>query len=172
MENLRKIGYTQKPHGLAGELKVSIEEMYEEDFLQCETVFLNIKGKLLPFFVETIRGGNFLIVKFEDVNNKEKATEIQGKELSVRERDLIPDDSRVKPIIESYTYLAGYLMMDKTAGQVAVIQEVIEMPQQEMAVVTYKNRELLIPLHPTLVAAIDKNKKEILMDLPDGLLDL
>ena len=42
MENLIKIGYTQKPHGLSGELKVFIEEIYEEDFMECETVFLNI----------------------------------------------------------------------------------------------------------------------------------
>ena len=46
------------------------------------------------------------------------------------------------------------------------------MPQQEMFAITYKKRELLIPVSKDYIVKIDHDKKEILMDLPDGLLDL
>lgn len=172
MENLIKIGYTQKPHGLSGELKVFIEEIYEEDFMECETVFLNIKGKELPFFIENIRGGTFTIVKFEDVDNKERAMEIQSKGLSIRATDLIPEQIREVQLISETGRLLGYKIFDQTVGEVAEIEEILEMPQQEMFAITYKKRELLIPVSKDYIVKIDHNKKEILMDLPDGLLDL
>ena len=172
MENLIKIGYTQKPHGLSGELKVFIEDTYEEDFMECETVFLNIKGKELPFFIESIRGGNFTIVKFEDVDTKEKAMEIQSKGLSIRATDLIPDQAREVQLISESGKLIGYMILDKTAGEVGIIQEVLEMPQQEMFSLKYQKRDILIPVSDDYILEIDDDKKEILMDLPDGLLDL
>ncbi len=172
MEQLVKIGYAQKPHGLNGEIKVFVEEMYEEDFDLCDTVFFNIKGKQLPYFVESIRIGNATIVKFEDVDSKEKAMEIQGKELSIRKVDILDADERTLPASENYTYLQGYLLLDEEIGQIAIIEEVIDMPQQEVAAVTYQEKEVLIPLHPSLIVNIDKDKKEILMNLPVGLLTL
>jgi 16S rRNA processing protein RimM len=46
------------------------------------------------------------------------------------------------------------------------------MPQQEIAVVVYQNKEVLIPLNEKLIVSIDEDKKVILMDLPEGLLTL
>jgi 16S rRNA processing protein RimM len=172
MENLVKIGYTQKPHGLAGELKVFIEEDYEDDFERCDTVFLNVKGKNLPYFIESIRGGNFLIVKFEDVTSKEAATAIQSKELSVRATDISRKTIRAIEQKSEIKNLVGYMIIDKTLGEIAVIEEIIEMPQQEMYVVTYKKREVLIPASEDYVVEVFEDKKQVVMDLPDGLLDL
>ena len=58
-----QIGFTNKTHGLAGELKVSVEAAYEEVFLESDRVFLDTKGAKVPFFLETARGGGELIVK-------------------------------------------------------------------------------------------------------------
>ncbi len=45
------------------------------------------------------------------------------------------------------------------------------MPQQEMAFLDYKGAEVLIPLNVQLIVSINEEKQEILMDLPEGLLD-
>jgi 16S rRNA processing protein RimM len=45
------------------------------------------------------------------------------------------------------------------------------MPQQEMAFLDYRGREVLIPLNEQLIISIDETQKHILMDLPEGLLD-
>ncbi len=172
MEDLVKIGYVAKPHALKGELKVSIEEAYEELFFDLDVVILNIKGQQIPFFVESIRGGNELIVKFEDVDNKEKALEISSKEIFIRQSDLPEDFEYISEGELDYAYLEGYELFDKTLGFIAKIEEVLDMPQQEMALIVYKNKDVLIPLNDDYIIAEDEERKTIMLDIPDGLLDL
>jgi 16S rRNA processing protein RimM len=171
-ETLIKIGATQNPHALKGELKVFIEEEYEDDFLNIDTVFLTLAGRNVPYFIESIRGGNAMIVKFEDVDSIEAATKIAKKALHIRMADMIPEEERVVEEVSSFDYLQGYMMVDKTIGQLAVIEEVIEMPQQEMAVIQYLGQEKLVPLNDRFILSVDDKTKILTVDLPEGLLDL
>jgi 16S rRNA processing protein RimM len=171
-DKIVQIGATKKPHGLKGEVKLHVEEKYIEDLQEVEVVILTIKGKPTPFFVEDIRFGNAIIAKFEDVDTLEAATEIANKELSLREKDLIPDDEREFEIEGlQYEKCVGYTILDKGTA-VGVIEEVLEFPQQEMAFIEYEGREVMIPLHPHFILKVDNAAKTIAMDLPDGLLEL
>ena len=66
----------------------------------------------------------------------------------------------------------GFLLVDKELGEIGVIEEVLELPQQEMAVVKKEGKEVMIPLNDTFVKGIDRTKKRIDVELPEGLLDL
>jgi 16S rRNA processing protein RimM len=46
------------------------------------------------------------------------------------------------------------------------------MPHQEMAVVNHHNKEVLIPLNEELIINIDTTKRLIIMNLPEGLVQL
>ena len=171
-ETLVAIGATLQPHGLKGELKVFVEEESEDDLFQAEAVFLTIAGKKIPYFIENIRGGNALIVKFEDVDNLEAAQKIAKKTIEIRVGDRIPDALRVKPPVAEYKHLEGYEVHDKYLGKIGKISEVIEMPHQEMAIVFYNSKERLIPLNEQLIVAVDEKKQTLLLDLPEGILDI
>jgi 16S rRNA processing protein RimM len=172
MENLIAIGYTKKPHGLKGEIKVQVEDKYLEDLMETEAVLLAIKGKPTPFFLEDIRVGNAIIAKFEDVNSLEEAMSIASKEMFLRPQDILPDDLREMTVERlAFADCVGFTLFDKNEI-VGTIEDVVEFPQQEMAVINYQNRELLIPLNEAFIQQIDKQAKRILMDLPEGLLDL
>jgi 16S rRNA processing protein RimM len=173
MEDLVKVGQTKKPHGVKGELKVFIDDAYYEDFILSKVVFLKLRGTFMPYFVEEIRGEQFLIVKLEDVNNREQALEIGGKEIALRQEDILEDDERtIEPEGLEFAHLKGFEIHDEEDGPVGFIEEVVEMPQQEMAVIIYKSREVLIPLNTSLIKKIDEKKKVVLMVLPEGLLNL
>jgi 16S rRNA processing protein RimM len=168
------IGHTRKAHGLTGEIKVSIDEQYLEDFLKNERVFIGVKNLKIPYFIANIRGKGEMIVHLEEVNDRDAAQALQSKEIFLREEDLLADDEREFEFPEEsleYGYLAGFSISDKTLGLIGVIDEVLEMPQQEMALLRYKNREVLIPLNDSFILDIDKNNKQVAMDLPEGLLD-
>jgi 16S rRNA processing protein RimM len=171
-ETLIKIGATQNTHALKGELKVFIEEEYEDDFLNIDTVFLTIAGKNIPYFIESVRGGNAMIVKFEDIDTIEAAAKIAKKPIQIRATDRIPEEERIVEEISSFDYLEGYMMVDKSIGQLAVIEEVMEMPQQEMAVIQYLNQEKLVPLNDRFIVSVDDKNKIVTVDLPEGLLEL
>lgn len=170
------IGYTKKTHGIGGELKLVVEARFLEDFLKNERIFLDVKGVKVPYFVANVRGKGEMILKLEEVDSRESAYALQSREVFLREQDLIPDHARefeVEPeeTLE-YEHLAGFLLIDKTAGEVGRIEEVLDMPQQEMAFLQYKGREVLIPLNGQFITSIDEKGKKILMDLPAGLLEM
>ncbi|MEZ4981135.1 MAG: 16S rRNA processing protein RimM [Saprospiraceae bacterium] len=127
----------------------------------------------MPYFIEEIRGEQFLIVKLEDVNNREQALEIGGKEMALRQEDILDDEERtLEPEGLQYAHLKGYEIHDEEIGPVGFIEEVIEMPQQEMAMIIYKSREVLIPLNDSLIMKIKEKEKVVQMSLPEGLLEL
>lgn len=172
MNKTVSIGFTKKPHGLKGEIKLHVEERYLEDLLNADIILLDIKGKQTPFFVEDIRVGNNIIAKFEDVDTPEGAVAIASKEIFLRESDLIPDDEREIEIdIPPFEHCVGYMIKNEGVD-VGVINEIQEFPQQEMAIVTYNKRDIMIPLNQHFVKKLDDTNKIIEMELPEGLLDL
>lgn len=174
MSNFVSIGYTKKPHGIKGEIKLQIEEYYLEDLLQAKVVFIRLKGQEVPFFIEEIRVGNNIIGKFEETNTPEAALTISNKEIFLREQDLIPDEDREPEEAGQLSYMrcVGYTIYDKTIGPIGKITEIVEFPQQEMAFIEYLEKEVMIPLNPAFIIRLNKPKKIIEMDLPDGLLEL
>lgn len=170
--NYIQIGYTRKTHGIAGELKAVVEEPFEDLFLDADRVFLDIKGNKQPFFIKHIRGGGDLIVLFEDVANREDALLLQSRGIFLPENE-VPAEALVEPEDErEYGYILGYQMTDQTLGVIGTVDEVLVMPQQEMAVVTYQGREVLIPLNEHFVVAVDETARRVTVSLPEGLLAL
>ena len=173
MQNYILIGNTRKSYGVKGEMKLLIKADFLEDIFNLKVVFLKINGKQVPYFVESVRVGNTTIIKFEDINSPEETIAITSKEIYAREEDLIPEEERMfeaeKMEFEKYS---GYTIIVIEIGKVGVIKEIVEYPQQEMAVVEYQNRTVLIPLNHELIESIDDAKKELIFNLPKGLLDL
>ncbi len=167
------IGKTGKTHGVHGELKVFIEEAYLEDFARAKLLYLQISGKPIPFFIENMRTGMTPILHFEDVKNREEAQKLVGKAIMIPENEVLKEDEREWEVEGlHYSYLQGFTLYDKELGLIGVIEEVVEFPQQEMAVVNYEQRELFIPLNEQLIAKVEKEQKNIYLNLPEGLLEL
>lgn len=169
------IGYTKKTHGLKGELKLIVEDRYLEDFLKNERIFVDVKGTKVPFFITNVRGKGEMILKLEDVDSLDVAYGLQSREIFLREKDLVPDHERELEIEEEtleYEHLTGFLLTDKNLGEIGTIEEVLEMPQQEMALLKYKGREVLVPLNERFVVTVDDKTKTVHTDLPEGLLDM
>lgn len=167
-----QIGYTKKPHGLKGELKVQIFEEYEEDFLETEVVFLVLKGKNIPFFIEKINEGNDLVVKLEEVESREDSAVLAGKEIFLREKDIKERVSKNKVSHLKYGHVEGFILVDEEEGAIGIIVEIIEMPQQEMAVVAFNQKEIFIPLNEQLITSIEDKNQVVHMQLPLGILDM
>ncbi len=174
MKEYIQIGKTKKPFGLTGELKVDIEEAFLEDFLLAKILFLRIKGKPVPYFVEGIQVKGMPLLKLEDVDNKETAVKIGGSDILLREEDIIPEEQRQLEVEETIEFarLKGFMIQDLNLGPIGKIEAIEEFPQQEMAIVSYKEKEIMIPLNERLIEEIDYEQRIVKMDLPEGILKL
>ncbi len=172
MNELVSVGTIGTTHGLKGEMKALIESPYEADFAAAKAVFINTKrGKPLPYFVEQIRGKDTPLLKLEGIDSKESAALLRHGEVWLRAEDISPT-TEPGYTEETLNYLVGYQLIDETAGEIGTIEEIIELPQHSLASVIYKGREIYIPLHDDLVTELDEEKQQLLVDLPEGLLEL
>lgn len=167
MDKYITIGKVGKTHGKAGALKLRVEERYESSVLQASVLFVPVAGRPAPFFVESYLSEAPLIVKLEEVDNKEDAQLLCGQSLMLRQQDVELEEEE-----EDYAEMIGYTIHDEEAGEVGVIKDVVELPEQIMAIVDYEDREILIPINEYFLRSFDPDKKLIFMALPDGLLEL
>lgn len=172
MDQYIAIGRVSKTHGVDGALKLKIKDRYWDDFVEAEVLFVEMTGKLVPYFIEEFRGGQDPIVKFEDLDQREAAQALGGKEIFMRESDLLPTEENKAKEIEQYERFEGYQVQDKELGALGKIEEIIESPGQHLAILQYQGREVTIPLNPVFIQSVDHAEKKLIMDLPEGLLEL
>ncbi len=163
------IGYITKTKGLKGEVQLFFEYDAPE-LLDLDVVFAEMNGKMVPYFVssyklQTNSTGNFY---FDDIDHIDKAQPLIKKKIYLPFTKM-PDRSD-----EDFHYndLKGFIVSDENHGELGEILEVNEYPQQFVATVFYQNKEILFPLNEDMILEIDEELKTLLIELPDGLLDL
>ncbi|SRR5690606_829127 len=163
------IGYISKTRGLKGEVQLFFEfDDYKK--LELDVLFLQVNGKLVPYFVERVNilPNRTAYLFFDDVNHIDDAKALVRKQVYLPnekfpERD--PDDFRL-------TDLKGFVVIDKAHGTLGEIIEVHQYPQQHVAAVMHKGNEVLFPLTDEWMLSIDRANNILEVDLPDGLIDI
>ena len=167
LQDLAYIGVVKKTHGFKGQLKISITTPEAED-LETEQLFILIDEKPVPFFIEDISGTTDVwIVKLEDCNPEAEALGLFNCKVYVL-KSLLPEnlvDTKAIPLI-------GYRINDHTLGTLGLVTDYIERPVQDLIVMEWQNNEHYIPVDKDIIHLIKHDKKEILVNLPEGLLNL
>jgi 16S rRNA processing protein RimM len=169
IEDYFYIGYITKTKGLKGEVQVYFE--YDEpELLTLDPVFVEINGKLVPYFISSFKLQNNQTgnLYFDDIDTIEKA------ELLVRKKLYLPE--KLRPVREEneflITDLKGFTVHDKTAGELGEIMEINEYPQQFIALISYRSKEVMFPLNDDFILEIDEENRTLKVELPEGLIDL
>jgi 16S rRNA processing protein RimM len=66
----------------------------------------------------------------------------------------------------------GMMVTDEVEGKLGPIVKIMDLPEQPVAVVDYKGKELLFPFLSLFFKNIDRKNKELLVRLPDGLVEI
>jgi 16S rRNA processing protein RimM len=168
-DNCFELGKITKTHGLKGEVVLWLDVDFPEDYEDLESIFLDVKGELVPHFMESYRlSGNRAIVQFEDIDTFEKAEELVNLEafLPLEELPELENDQFY------YHEIIGFQIKDKNLGDLGIVQTVHSMQAQDLLVMDYKGREVLIPVIPEIVLEADKEAKILNVNLPEGLLEV
>ncbi len=169
------IGRVKKSFGAEGAVRLSLEESMLEHLNDLEFLFVEIDGIKVPFEIERLESTRPVQVKFSDMDSPQAAHEITGKALFVATQDLPAD---IEPGFttrseEPFALLIDFELMDTVSGRtLGKIIRVEEYPGQDMAFVQQEEGEIMIPLAPDLIEDIDIEARRILMQLPEGLLQI
>lgn len=169
---MKKASYTRvgrfgKTHGLAGGIRLIVEDAYINAVLDAEVLFATVAGSPVPYFAESVLLDAPLVIKLEDVDSKEAAKELTGLEL------LLPSEEVDEALsIEDFRLLEGFLVTETDLGEIGPILSVEEYPEQIMALVRYQGSVILIPLNENFLQSVDPESERLEVRLPEGLLDL
>ncbi len=156
-------------HGLTGELLLKHELGKKTSLKGLQAIFTEEKkGSFLPWFIESakIKSDSEIYIKLEGVNTREAALKLTSKQVWLPEADFKKFAAKTAP-----ASLLGYMIINsnETLGE---ILELIEQPHQLLCRLEIKGKEVLIPLHEETLQKVDHRKKQVLVELPDGLLDI
>lgn len=162
-----KIGYVAKTHGLNGE--VTISTMPEcPDLSSIKSIFLERGGSVVPYFLKAISvKGDKAFVKFEEVNNIDQASELKGASL------YLPKSERPK-------LSRGEFYNDEVVGfevfenddELGKVTDIMEAGPNRFLVMDHYGKEVLIPINGPFIKSVNKTKKKVTVELPEGFLDL
>jgi len=166
-----KIGFIAKLHGYKGEVTIIIDKEFEDALIieDIKTLLVEINDQLIPHFIEKMGGdSSCMYVLFEDINTEAAAKKLCKHSVYLQNKD-IPKSKKPKDDIAA---LIGFMIMDKEHGELGIVDAILEFPSQLLLQLKYKSKEVLIPLTEPLVSSINKKKKIINVDLPEGFLEI
>lgn len=169
MINYCSIGKLVATFGVGGELILRHELGKKTALKGLETLYLeDRKEELLPYFIESARAktDQELYIKLENIDTKEAAQKLVQKQVWLEEEAFHQYAGKSAPIS-----LLGFHIIDN-GTDIGEILEVIEQPHQVLCRIDLDGKEALIPIHQETLQKIDQHKKQVLVELPDGLLDI
>jgi 16S rRNA processing protein RimM len=183
-EEVYKIGVFNKPHGVRGEISFTftddIFDRTDGEYLVCL-----LDGIFVPFFIEEygFRSHHAAIIKLEGVDSIERARMF----INVAVYYPIKYAMKPEPVLNgeleeacsskgesalSVCAFIGFEVKDAISGVLGKISDVDISTANTLFVVENEKGELLIPACEEFMVKIDYENRQLLLNLPEGLVDL
>ena len=166
-ETVYKIGRIGKAHGVKGEVSF----MFDDDVfdrVDADYLVLELDGILVPFFMEEyrFRSDSTALVKFEDIDTQDRARELTNCDVYFLRSQADSDEG------DGYTwaYFTGFDLVDATSGK--HVGRIASIDDSTANVLFCLDDGTLIPAAEDLITSIDHDRRQIVMQLPEGLLSL
>ena len=163
-----QLGKITKPFGYKGDVIFFLDVDEPMDYAEMDSVFVEIGGKLLPYFIESINiKGNKATVRFEDITAEESAKLI-GKNLFLP-LSLLPKLTGKKFYFHE---IINFAVVDSKKGSIGNIVSVIDYPAQPLFQIMNGEIEILIPIIDQIIDEVDRENETIYITAPEGLIDI
>ena len=164
-DEVYKIGRIGKPHGISGEVTLRFSDDVF-DRVDADYLVLMVDGILVPFFIEEyrFRSDEVALVKFEDIDTKDRASELTGCDVFFPRHLVDAGDD-----VLTWSQIVGYdivdVLSDKTIGRIEAVDETTINTLLELSDGT------LIPAADEFIEDIDHEERKLMMRLPEGLVN-
>ena len=164
-----EIGLIQRTHGVNGEFQVTWNSNFYLEEQNLESVFIEIEGIPVPFFISSIRpkGEDKALIKLEDIDDVICAEEFVGLKMLLPSDQIETDDELLM------SDLIGYSIVSTEKQLIGKIVDYQEYQSNSVFTVNHQSgKEIILPAVNDLIIEVDTESKTVLMEIPDGLIDL
>ena len=150
------MGKIIKPHGIKGELKVFLYNSESETIAKGILIWFNVDNTYCSYELMSIRGSSKnTIMKINQVKNIDEATEFSKRKFFVSRNDF----SKINSDGFYLNDLIGFSIIDNENINYGKIIDVMNLPANDIMLVMYKNKEIMIPIVDDFIELFDfKNK--------------
>lgn len=169
-EDCFRLGNVAKLHGFKGEVSLFLDVDDPQEYKGLESVFVEIDGKLVPFFLEYlhIRNKGFAVAKFETIDSEKKASIILRCGLYLP-LDLLPETEEH----EFYHFeIENFKVVDEVHGDIGVVQHVIDLTSNPIIQIDFNGVEILIPKQDEFIKKVDWDNETLHIKAPEGLIEM
>jgi 16S rRNA processing protein RimM len=164
------LGKIVKKYSFKGELLAKLDTDEPNLYEHLDAVFIEIRGHLVPHFIEDsqLHKSDLLRLKFEDVDSEAEADALLKTDLYLPLATL--------PKLEGNKFyfheVIGFEVLDQQFGPVGIIDSINDSTAQALFVIDRDGTELLIPMNDEFIKEVNRKKRQIIVETPEGLIDL
>ena len=164
------LGKIAKKFSFKGEVLVYLDTDEPELYTELESMFVDINGHLVPFFIEkaVLHKEKFLRTQFEDINSEETADDIVGRDVYLP-LTFLPELEGNKFY---YHEVQGFTAIDQRLGTFGIIKRISDNGVQALFEIEKGDALILVPLIDTFIIEVNRENQSILFNTPEGLIDL
>jgi len=160
------VGRIGRAHGVLGEATVQVQTDDPDVRFKVGAKLSLDNGKDLT--IRSARWHNqILLLAFDGIIDRNQIEELRDQMISAE-----VDITSLSPGEYHYQQLLGcqvFLQSDELIGEV---DEIIKLPGQDLLSVAKNGKKVLIPMVKKIIISIDVSAKKIVVDPPEGLLDV
>ena len=165
-EEVYKIGKLGKAHGIKGEISFLFDDDVF-DRMDADYLVLDIDGILVPFFIEEYRfkTDSNALMKFEGIDSQEQARDLTGCDVFFPRNMANEEEGGI-----SWASLVGFDLVDAETGK--TIGKISSIDDTTINILFELEDGKLIPASEELITDVDTKKQQIIINLPEGILEL
>ena len=164
------LGKILKPIGIQGELLIYLDVDEPNKYRDLDAAYAYVAGNLVPFIVQEInlRSGKQAAVRFHDIDDIDQTIVLVGAGLYLP-LSVLPE------LTEDQFYyheIEGFTVIDEKFGVLGEVEKVLDYPMQALLQVMHIDKEILIPVADEIITKVDKDKRIIRIQAPEGLIEM
>jgi 16S rRNA processing protein RimM len=168
-EDCYLLGKITRRHGLAGNVILKLDTDQPELYNKLESIFVEINGLLVPFFIERTSWSKNDALNLAFKNSSETLVD-----QSLGKSVYLPLASLPKLSGKQFYYheIIGFDILDENGKECGVIRSVNDQTAQNYFVTNLDGKEVVIPIIKDWILEVDRDERFIKMQLPEGLIDV
>lgn len=163
------LGKITRKHGLLGNLILKLDTDQPELYKKLESIFVEINGLLVPFFIEKVVWSRQDSLNILFKNTSEALVE------QVLSKNVFLPLSTLPPLTGKKFYyheVIGFEIIEadgKTCGEIVSVND---QTTQHYFILNLAQKEVVIPIIKDWILEVNRDEKFIKMQLPEGLMDM